>query len=320
MGQCGVPVLFGGWREAFEGCLLCERSPHFLAIQVGVSWQATPLPVVLPPVGVASGPIGPKDGPRLAFSLVCGGVKLTVTAGGLLVRQSRRSPCFKGPACCYAQRQSPLSETPSPEETNSRSQENWASHTGRLKLGNKQHQFPASTYDFPACPLPVDQTSVTDCPPLLWLMIRVVDSQTSCWVFFCFSGVWESQVPPLLFLLSERPLEVSSKSWLAPGFVPTLIWRGLLRSECSLPQGTGHSAHLPSWNLRDTPGSFHCGVQILPQAICILECRWSPDTNAFCILMVPWGGKEKGVATPGSRLCVHCHGIWKIFFYPPPPI
>ena len=70
LGWCGVPVLFGGWGEAFEGCLLCAP---FLT-----SWQSRwvcldgprPLPVVLPPVGVASGPIGPEDGPKLAFSLV----------------------------------------------------------------------------------------------------------------------------------------------------------------------------------------------------------------------------------------------------------
>lgn len=91
-----VSVLFGAWREACEGCLLLEPFFHYSAFWVGVSWLATPHPVVLPSVGVASGTLALK----LSKTNSC-------SQGG--AGWVPATKCPKGPACCNAQRQSPLS-------------------------------------------------------------------------------------------------------------------------------------------------------------------------------------------------------------------
>ena len=79
--------------------------------------------------------------------------------------------------------------------------------------------------------------------------------------------------------------------------VPTLIWRSLLRSVCSLPQGTCHLLHLPGWNLCDTAAPAVAGSKC-----CLsLLSYWiigGAQTQMHSASLVPWEGEEKGSATP----------------------
>ena len=101
------------------GCVLTGHAPSLWSCHLWVWPQA---------------PSALKTALNLLFHwCVCVWVKLTVTAPSCYSWGLPR-PGLKGPTCCYTQRQSPLSENPSSEETNSRSQENWAPHVGRLTL------------------------------------------------------------------------------------------------------------------------------------------------------------------------------------------